>query len=252
MQINQGTRTRKAAGAKRYSMQQLYQFRLYFRLFVAIGCFLLYFFKAEAFHVLSGWEFFRRFSWLHLVWAVWMANMLAQVIPGSSNLLLGSRKQFGRYHQPAAPSVSSQALALLVRQNQQTRLKVAGVWILLTGLIAGLRFTGVMGAGRLLLLTAVFYVCDLICVLIWCPFRVYIMKNRCCTTCTIFNWDYVMIFTPAAFIGGFFAISLFAMSLIVLLFWEIHIVVHPQRFFDQTNKALTCERCTDRICDQAE
>lgn len=231
-------------------MQQLYRLRLYIRIAIAIGCFLLYFLKAEAFEVLSGWEFFRRFSWLHLVWAVWMANMLAQIIPGASNLLLGSRKQFGRYFKQRAKPVSSQTLALFVKQSRLTRIKVAGVWILITGLIAGLRFSGVIGAGRLLLLTALFYVIDLVCVLIWCPFRTLIMKNKCCTTCMIFNWDYTMIFTPAAFIGGFFAISLFVMSLVVLLFWEFRIALHPQRFFAQANSALTCADCTDKICDK--
>ncbi len=252
MHINQETKTQKAAGAKDYSMQQLYEFRLYFRLLVALSCFLLYFFKAESFHVLSGWAFFRRFSWLHVIWAVWMANMLAQLLPGSSNLLLGSRKQFDRYHQPAAQSISSDFLAGLTQHSRQTRLKVAGIWILLTGLIAGLRFTGIISTGGLLLLTAVFYVVDLVCILFWCPFRTLVMKNRCCTTCMIFNWDHMMIFTPAVLIGGFFAVSLFTMSLVVLIFWEIRIAVYPQRFFDQTNKALTCESCTDRLCDKAD
>ena len=62
--------------------------------------------------------------------------------------------------------------------------------------------------------------CDLICVLIWCPFRL-IMKNRCCTTCRIFNWDHLMMFSPLIFMGGFFASSLVILSAVAWLVWEL-------------------------------
>ena len=250
MQTNQNSHERNLSGVKKYSMRQVYQLKLFFRIIVAMVCFMLYIFRRETFHVLSGWEFFHKFSWLHLIWAVWVANMLTQLIPGSSPLLLGSRKQFNQHYQQMPGLINKQSLLNLIHQGRQARIKVAGIWLLLTGLIAGLRFSGILDVGKLFLLTAVFYVCDLICVLIWCPFRSLIMKNRCCTTCLIFNWDYTMVFTPAVFIGGFFAISLFVLSLSLLISWEIRLARHPQRFFDQTNKALTCESCLDRVCEK--
>ena len=101
----------------------------------------------------------------------------------------------------------------------------------------------------MLLITIVFYVCDLICVLIWCPFRL-IMRNRCCTTCRIFNWDHLMMFSPMVFVGGFFAESLFVLSLIVWIVWELCILMHPERFWEQTNQALRRSECTDKLCTQ--
>ena len=102
----------------------------------------------------------------------------------------------------------------------------------------------------LLLLSVVFYVCDLICVLFWCPFRVWFMKNRCCTTCRIFNWDHIMMFSPLFFVPGFFTWSLCGVSIIVLAVWEISFALHPERFYEGTNEALRCSNCTDRLCGE--
>ena len=101
----------------------------------------------------------------------------------------------------------------------------------------------------LFMIAVFFYVCDLICVLIWCPFRL-IMKNKCCTTCRIFNWDHLMMFSPLIFIGGFYAWSLFGLSLIAFAVWELCVLIYPERFWEMTNVALKCSECTDKLCTQ--
>jgi len=94
-----------------------------------------------------------------------------------------------------------------------------------------------------------FYVCDLICVLIWCPFRL-LMKTRCCTTCRIFNWDHLMMFSPLIFMGGFYAVSLVVLAILAWLVWEVCIMMYPERFWDRSNAALKCSECTDKLCTQ--
>ncbi len=234
--------------ARDLAMRKVYQIRLGFRLLLSLGCFLLYFLKPDTFDVLDGWQFFHRFSWLHIAWIIWMVGMLTQLWPGNHRLLLGSKKQLPAYYAPTSTKVSPSDLRTFIRDNRKNSLKVALAWFALAGAIAGFKFIGLLGSSGLLLLTTLFYVSDLICVLFWCPFQVLFMKNRCCTTCMIFNWDQIMIFTPAALIGGFYAMSLFVMSLAVLIIWELRIVRYPERFYEQTNSALTCENCTDRIC----
>ena len=50
-------------------------------------------------------------------------------------------------------------------------------------------------------LVCLFYgVCDMICILFFCPFQSWFLKNKCCCTCRIYNWDYAMMFTPLFFI----------------------------------------------------
>ena len=91
--------------------------------------------------------------------------------------------------------------------------------------------------------------CDLICVLVWCPFRL-IMKNKCCTTCRIFNWDHLMMFTPMLYVKGFYSLSLLAVSILVWCCWELCVLIYPERFWEKSNAALQCSECTDKLCTQ--
>ena len=50
---------------------------------------------------------------------------------------------------------------------------------------------------RVILLWSLFYfVFDMVSVVLWCPLQLVLMRNRCCTTCQIFNWDGIMTVTP--------------------------------------------------------
>jgi len=99
-----------------------------------------------------------------------------------------------------------------------------------------------------LMLTVFFYLCDYICILIYCPFQHLIMKNRCCVNCRIYDWGHFMMFTPMLFIRNFFSWSLFFTSCVVLLNWEITYAKHPERFFYGSNQSLQCANCKDKIC----
>ena len=74
------------------------------------------------------------------------------------------------------------------------------------------------------------------------------MKNRCCTVCRIYNWDFAMMFTPLVFIPNVYTWSLLGMSLLLLLRWEITLRRHPERFSDRTNACLSCQNCTEKLC----
>lgn len=90
--------------------------------------------------------------------------------------------------------------------------------------------------------------CDMICILFLCPFQTWIMKNRCCTVCRIYNWDFAMMFTPYIFIPNGYAWSLLAMSIILLIRWEIAVRKYPERFSDRTNACVSCENCEEKLC----
>ena len=106
--------------------------------------------------------------------------------------------------------------------------------------VGALYFCNVVNEICLFIISVFFYVCDLICVLIWCPFRL-IMKNKCCTTCRIFNWDHLMMFSPLIFVGGFFSISLVVIAFIAWLAWELCVMIYPERFCEMTNAALNAQ-----------
>lgn len=105
---------------------------------------------------------------------------------------------------------------------------------------------------RTILLWATFYfVFDMICVVLWCPLQLLLMRNRCCTTCQIFNWDAIMYVTPLFLLvptWSPFVLVLLAGALVVLVRWELAFFRHPERFDERTNASLACANCKDRLC----
>ena len=225
-----------------------YILRLIGRCIVLAACGILCFWAPEQFSVLDG-GFFARFSLLHILWGIWVVDMILQIIPIKNKLPLGSMKLFGSRFKPIREKINYQALRSYILTTTKAAYKVFLLWCALIAAIGLLYWMGLFGQTVLFMFSVLFYVCDLICVLIWCPFRL-LMKTRCCTTCRIFNWDHLMMFSPLIFLGGFYAISLVAMALLAWLTWELCILIYPERFWDKSNAALKCSECTDKLCTQ--
>ncbi len=230
-------------------VRKQYFLRLFIRCLILIACVVALVLKPEWFYVLEPKNFFSRFSPLHILWLVWVLDMVLQIIPIKNKIALGSQKLFANRFKPIREKINREALRNHVACITKSAYRVLIVWSLLIALIAFLYFTNTIDKTGMFMISVLFYVCDLICVLIWCPFRL-IMKNKCCTTCRIFNWDHLMMFSPIIFIGGFFAISLFVMAFLAWLIWELCVLIYPERFCEMTNEALKCSECTDKLCTQ--
>ncbi len=232
--------------------RKLYRNRFAFRCGVLAATIALFIFAPGQFDVLAGFAFFRRFSLFHLLWLLWMIDMVLQLMPSREYWPLGSQKFLKASFQPLKDFMAKSDHGLLefIYKSNRDTLRIGGVWLLLIAVIGTLHFTGLLSRNALLLISVVFYVLDLVFVLYWCPFRVWFMKNRCCTTCRIFNWDHMMMFSPIVFIPGVFTWTLCAAAFAVFLVWEITFSLHPERFWEGTNSALKCSNCTDRLCGE--
>ncbi len=230
-------------------IRSLYIFKLVCRCIVFVLGVLCFLKAPEQFDVLYGMNFFRKFSVLHLLWLIWILDMLYQVLPVKAHISLGSQKHFRFRFKPIKEKINKEALKKYIISTTKSAYKVFIIWVVLTLVLGLLHRSGYLSREIMVLISIFFFVCDLICVLIWCPFRL-IMKNRCCTTCRIFNWDHLMMFSHLIFTGGFFCLSLFFMSLLVFLVWELCVLVYPERFWEMTNTALRCSECTDKLCTQ--
>jgi len=232
--------------------RMLYKHRFVVRCAVLALTLALFFLAPEQFDVLSGYAFFHQFSIFHVLWIIWVVDMLLQLVPSRKYWPLGSQKFLKACFQPlkAYMEKTDQGLLRFIYKSNRDTLLVGSIWLLLIIVIGVLHFTGVLSRNVLMVISVLFYVLDLVCVLYWCPFRVWFMKNRCCTTCRIFNWDHMMMFSPILFVPGFFTWSLCALALLVFLVWEITFSLHPERFWEGTNEALKCSNCTDRLCGE--
>ncbi len=177
---------------------------------------------------------------LAVVWVVFICEMIMRLFPSKleSN---GCQKQFGHNY------MASGKTEVRIEDNNATVI-VALIWIVLNATIGALYMMGIIDQGILLLISLAYSVCDIICILFFCPFQTWFLKNKCCSTCRIYNWDYAMMFTPLFFISGIFTWSLVFLSVILLVRWEITVWRFPERFSENTNEYLKCANCNEKLC----
>ena len=230
-------------------LRKFYFVRLFIRIALALATLYLYLYHRETFSVLQGWNFFKTFSPLHVLWVIWIFDMIGQLVPVQKNIALGSLKRYKHRFTPFVEGINYQALKEHILTTTKAAYKVFLIWVGVLTILGTLFFTGVITRDEIFLACVAFFVCDLICVLIWCPFRL-IMRNKCCTTCRIFNWDHLMMFSPLIFTPGFFTSSLFLFAFAAWVVWEVCVMVYPERFWEHSNVALQCANCKDKLCTQ--
>lgn len=243
------------------------------RVIVRIVCFVLMtililfemFGKTNFFNIqesLEGLGFFKNLSPLHIIWILLMHYMIIDFFntkvrhPGSAKIF-GKRymkKEYDKEELKKTRKFYNKGALYTALSFLALNLVVGSVCFLLKYFDL-LNFNENKGKyGLILLIFQLFYFAsDFICVMFFCPFQSWMMKNRCCRTCRIFNWGAVMIEVPMMmyiFLFGpsFYAISLSVMGIIMFLKWEITLLKYPERFFQISNEYLSCKTCSDPFC----
>lgn len=213
--------------------------KLILRSILLVGMTVLY--VLEKCHVLDTQMLLARFLFVPVtVWVVFVGEMVLRFFPSRFESM-GCQKQFARNYEPTGEDTPE-------NQSWKVTALVTAVWLTLNGLIGLFYLLGFYDYPVLVIISLIFSVCDIICILYFCPFQTWFMKNRCCTTCRIYNWDFAMMFTPLVFIPRVYTYSLLGCALLLLLRWEIAYKVHPERFSPKTNKCLDCKNCKERLC----
>ena len=177
---------------------------------------------------------------LFVIWLVFVIEMVLRFFPSKFESP-GCQKQFARNY------IKSGSTDVSISDNNATVL-VALIWIVFNGVFGALHMTGILDDGIMILLCSAYSICDVICILFFCPFQTWFLKNKCCCTCRIYNWDYAMMFTPLFFVRKVYTWSLLALSVALLVRWEITFYLHPERFSEKTNDYLKCANCTEKLC----
>ena len=178
---------------------------------------------------------------LTVIWCVYFIELILRFFPSRLESM-GCQKQFARNYEPTGREDIKNVSGLRT-------LWVALSWLALNGIIGALYLLSVIDAGILFIISLAFGVCDMVCILFYCPFHSVFFRNRCCTDCRIYNWDFAMMFTPFVFIAGsWYTGVLLGLSLVLLARWEITYKLFPERFSTNTNKCLDCAHCPEKLC----
>ena len=180
---------------------------------------------------------------LAVIWVLFVVEMILRFFPSKLESM-GCQKQFSKNYVP----LQKDAHLVIAGRSRERLLPVILFWVALNGCVGALYFMGAIDEYLLLVISLAYAVCDMICILFFCPFQTWIMKNKCCGSCRIYNWDYAMMFTPLLFVPRFYTWSLFGMGLLLLITWEILYHRHPERFSVQLNASLSCANCPEKLC----
>ncbi len=183
---------------------------------------------------------------LHVLWLVFMLMMIMHLFPNKKLSMALKKNKEENYLE--VQGYSEHELLKFVQDQNIKAWKVMLLWLCFNAIWGFLYLFEVIDNADLLMLTVFYFLCDYICILFFCPFQTYIMRNKCCVNCRIYDWGHFMMFTPMLFIKNFFSWSLFFTSLVVLIHWEIVYAKHPQRFWSGSNQTLQCGTCKDKTC----
>ena len=220
----------------------VHYFKLVFRSVLFIWALITYLTDSSLHHLTFANAEPKYLPLLIVVGIVFAIEMVLRFFPNKFESM-GCQKQFKNSYIPTGKDPSQAVL-----NSKWTTFACAISWILLNAAIGAAYCFKTIDDGILILISLFFAVSDMICILFFCPFQSWIMKNRCCGTCRIYNWDYIMMFTPLIFARSVFTWGLAAMAVIILIRWEITVRKHPERFIEEYNSALKCVNCTEKLC----
>lgn len=175
-----------------------------------------------------------------VIWTVFTIEMIVRFFPSRFESP-GCQKQFARNY------IKTGVTEIQIVDNNAVML-CAIIWISFNGLFGWLHMLDILDDGIMILLCCAYSVCDMICILFFCPFQSWFLKNKCCSACRIYNWDYAMMFTPLFFVRKTYTWSLLVLSMALLLRWEITFYRYPERFSEVTNGYLKCSNCNEKLC----
>jgi hypothetical protein len=188
-------------------------------------------------------SFFRAY---HLFWLITSVTLIKRMIP-RFNVKVTTGKIFAGDHAALAPpaNATEEKLRVYVKKMNRGALRVAAYWTLVVLAVGACYLFHVFGALGLFMTVAFFIFMDQFCVSVWCPFE-WIIGNKCCNTCRINNWGYLMAFAPLVYVPSFWTWSVLALSALVVIQWEYLFHAHPERFFELCNARLVCRNCKEK------
>lgn len=177
----------------------------------------------------------------HLCW-IYLVNEILQVIIPFRSKNTYNGKLFLKHYKEKENYDNEHLLNQTNDMNKRV-LNILAFWIGLNAILFYVYFRLNLDSSFVIMLFLFYYWSDMVCVNIWCPFHTLFMKNKCCNTCRIYNWDHIMFFTPFILIPNFWSYSLLILGLITAIQWEYQFKKHPERFSSISNLNLNCSNC---------
>ena len=105
-----------------------YLWRFIGRVLIFALCILIYFYLPKSFVVLNSRSFLKTFSPLHLLWVIWMFDIILQIIPIKNEIPIGSQKLFANRFKPIKGKINRKKLTNYITSTTRSAYKVMILW----------------------------------------------------------------------------------------------------------------------------
>lgn len=183
------------------------------------------------------------FLFYQILWFFFMLEMILIFIPSLSQYV-GCGKHYAKHYRNT--TYKKYALLAYTKKYNRRALGALLFWLTLLFLFGLIYLAGWISKIGLFILIIFLYFADQFCINVWCPFRSWIVRNKCCNACRIYNWGHIMIFSPLIFIPSFWTWSLVLVALVILIQWEYQHYKYPERFAEISNLNLRCGHCKSK------
>lgn len=125
-------------------LRKIYFARLFWRIAVFAVCIYISVFYKNFFSVLDGLNFFKSFSPLHILWIIWIFDMLVQIVPVNAKTSIGSQKLFSRCFKASDKKIDYEALKNYISSSTKSAYKIFVLWAILISIIGVLFYLNVI------------------------------------------------------------------------------------------------------------
>lgn len=175
------------------------------------------------------------------LWLFFMYDIWKVIIPKFSNF-----SPYGKLFKKFYKEAKKINYTLMKKQLRKTNFRAVIffiLWLVFLVVLGVNYYRGYITINILIYIVVVLNFFDYFSINVWCPFHKIIIKDKCCNTCRIYNWDHFLKFSPLYLIFSFWSYSLLVSSIIALIQWEILRFTYPERFTEYTNRNLSCSEC---------
>lgn len=173
-------------------MMKSYLIKFAIRIGIFLAVFILYLTDKEWMQKLMNQPLYMGITVIHILWLLFMAMMFFHIFPlkkVSMALLKSEEKEY-----VAQENYSREELMEFVQDQNVKAWKVMLIWLCFNAIFGSLYVFRIIDKTDLLMLTVFYFLCDYICILVFCPFQTFIMKNKCCVNCRIYDWVHRCLF----------------------------------------------------------
>jgi len=177
----------------------------------------------------------------HILWAM-VAGFFAYNLFKVPSQKISSGRQYRKFYKPN-PNCTPELLKKEIKENNSRAIKATISILLVNSGFFIIYFLFNLHFFWVYFVALLYIVLDAVFITLWCPFRNWIMKNKCCNTCRIHNWGFWMAAIPLLAIPSFWNYSIVFISVLILIKWEVLLHKFPERFYEVSNSNLSCKDC---------